>query len=99
MSATFPGVRRTAEAVYIEYADSQHEIEYYDIAKDPYETDNTANQLTPRRLGPRCTRCSAPTRRPPTTKRVWTAANRNDDRPAGRRRRSRVSIVASWHTS
>jgi len=35
------------EAVYVEYADPQHEIEYYNIDKDPSEMDNTANQLTP----------------------------------------------------
>jgi N-acetylglucosamine-6-sulfatase len=35
------------EAVYVEYADPAHETEYYDISKDPYEIDNTANQLTP----------------------------------------------------
>ena len=31
------------EAVYVEYADPQHEIEFYDIAKDPYEIDNIAS--------------------------------------------------------
>ena len=45
-----PGFDGPLEAVYIEYADPQHEIEYYDIAKDPYETNNTANQLTPQQL-------------------------------------------------
>jgi N-acetylglucosamine-6-sulfatase len=34
------------EAVYVEYADPQHEIEFYDINKDPYEIDNTASRLT-----------------------------------------------------
>ncbi len=39
----FPG---PVEAVYVEYADRQHEIEYYDISKDPYEIDNIAATLT-----------------------------------------------------
>ena len=34
------------EAVYVEYADPLHEIEYYDINKDPYELNNTASRLT-----------------------------------------------------
>jgi len=34
------------EGVYVEYQDSQHEIEYYDIRKDPYELDNVAGHLT-----------------------------------------------------
>ena len=34
------------EAVYVEYADSQHEIEFYDINKDPYEIENIASRLT-----------------------------------------------------
>jgi N-acetylglucosamine-6-sulfatase len=40
------GFNGPVEAVYVEYADSQHEIEYYDIAKDPYETNNIAKTLT-----------------------------------------------------
>ncbi|KDA41167.1 sulfatase [Frankia sp. BMG5.23] len=34
------------EAVYVEYNDSKHEIEYYDITKDPYEINNVAGALT-----------------------------------------------------
>jgi N-acetylglucosamine-6-sulfatase len=34
------------EAVYVEYQDPQHELEYYDIAKDPNELDNTVRTLT-----------------------------------------------------
>ncbi len=40
------GFNGHVEAVYVEYDDPQHELEYYDIAKDPYELTNTANQLT-----------------------------------------------------
>jgi N-acetylglucosamine-6-sulfatase len=41
-----PGFDGPVEAVYVEYADPQHETEFYDINKDPYELTNTANQLT-----------------------------------------------------
>jgi N-acetylglucosamine-6-sulfatase len=34
------------EAVYVEYADAAHEVEFHDVAKDPYELDNTAGRLT-----------------------------------------------------
>ena len=34
------------EAVYVEYQDSQHETEYYDIKKDPLERRNIAKSLT-----------------------------------------------------
>ncbi len=40
------GFSGPVEAVYVEYADRQHELEYYDIAKDPYEIDNVASSLT-----------------------------------------------------
>ncbi|HEX4019028.1 MAG TPA: sulfatase [Frankiaceae bacterium] len=40
------GFSGPVEAVYVEYADSQHELEYYDINKDPYEIDNIADTLT-----------------------------------------------------
>jgi N-acetylglucosamine-6-sulfatase len=40
------GFNGPVEAVYVEYKDRQHELEYYDIAKDPYETDNIAVTLT-----------------------------------------------------
>jgi N-acetylglucosamine-6-sulfatase len=32
--------------VYVEYQDSKHELEYYDVARDPYELHNVAAQLT-----------------------------------------------------
>ena len=41
-----PGFTGAVEAVYVEYQDSQHETEYYDIKKDPYEQTNTADRLT-----------------------------------------------------
>ncbi len=34
------------DAVYVEYQNAAHELEYYDIAKDPYELTNIADQLT-----------------------------------------------------
>jgi N-acetylglucosamine-6-sulfatase len=40
------GFNGPVEAVYVEYKDRQHELEYYDITKDPYETDNIAGTLT-----------------------------------------------------
>jgi N-acetylglucosamine-6-sulfatase len=40
---TFAGA---VDAVYVEYQDAQHELEYYDIARDPYERDNIASTLT-----------------------------------------------------
>jgi N-acetylglucosamine-6-sulfatase len=42
--AGFPG---PVEAVYVEYEDRQHELEFYDIARDPYELHNVAAALTP----------------------------------------------------
>ena len=41
-----PGFTGPVEAVYIEYDDATHDLEFYNIAKDPYEIDNTANALT-----------------------------------------------------
>lgn len=41
-----PGFRGPVDAVYVEYQDRQNEIEYYDIAKDPYELTNIAKNLT-----------------------------------------------------
>jgi N-acetylglucosamine-6-sulfatase len=35
-------------AVWVEYQDSAHETEYYDIRHDPFERDNIANRLTAR---------------------------------------------------
>ena len=41
-----PGFSGPVEAVYVEYKDPQHETEYYDIEKDPYEIRNIAGELT-----------------------------------------------------
>jgi N-acetylglucosamine-6-sulfatase len=41
-----PGFRGPVEAVYVEYQDSQHETEYYDIRRDPFEVRNVAHRLT-----------------------------------------------------
>jgi N-acetylglucosamine-6-sulfatase len=43
-----PGFSGPVEAVYVEYKDPQHETEYYDISKDPFERDNIAQTLTAR---------------------------------------------------
>ena len=40
-----PEFKGPVEAVYVEYRDPQHETEYYDIAKDPYELRNIAQSL------------------------------------------------------
>jgi N-acetylglucosamine-6-sulfatase len=41
-----PGFKGPVEAVYVQYQDPQREIEYYNIAKDPFERDNIAQTLT-----------------------------------------------------
>jgi len=41
-----PHFNGPVEAVYVEYNDPQHETEYYDISKDPYEIHNVAGGLT-----------------------------------------------------
>jgi N-acetylglucosamine-6-sulfatase len=41
-----PGFGGPVDGVYVEYADRQHETEYYDITKDPYELTNVAKDLT-----------------------------------------------------
>jgi N-acetylglucosamine-6-sulfatase len=41
-----PGFDGPVEAVYVEYDDRRHEIEYYNITTDPNERTNTADQLT-----------------------------------------------------
>jgi N-acetylglucosamine-6-sulfatase len=41
-----PGFKGAVEGVYVQYQDSQHEIEYYNIARDPFERDNIARSLT-----------------------------------------------------
>ena len=33
--------------MYVEYRDAAHEVEYYDIRKDPFERSNRAGRLTP----------------------------------------------------
>jgi N-acetylglucosamine-6-sulfatase len=42
----FPGFNGPVNAVYVEYKDREHEIEYYDLNSDRYERDNTAKTLT-----------------------------------------------------
>jgi N-acetylglucosamine-6-sulfatase len=41
------GFADPVDAVYVEYRDPQHEIEYYDLKTDPYERRNLARRLTP----------------------------------------------------
>jgi N-acetylglucosamine-6-sulfatase len=41
-----PAFKGPVEAVYVQYQDSQHEIEYYNIARDPFERNNIARSLT-----------------------------------------------------
>jgi N-acetylglucosamine-6-sulfatase len=41
-----PGFSGPVEAVYVEYQDPAHELEYYDIRKDPFEIHNIASSLT-----------------------------------------------------
>ena len=41
-----PGFRGRVEAVYVEYRDAAHEIEYYDLRRDPFERANAAGRLT-----------------------------------------------------
>jgi N-acetylglucosamine-6-sulfatase len=45
-ASSLPGFSGPVEATYVEYDDAQHEVEYYDLATDPYELTNTAGQLT-----------------------------------------------------
>jgi N-acetylglucosamine-6-sulfatase len=40
------GFKGAVDAVYVEYKNPQHEAEFYDISKDPYERRNVAAQLT-----------------------------------------------------
>jgi N-acetylglucosamine-6-sulfatase len=46
-----PGFKGPVEGVYVEYDDAAHELEYYDIRKDPYERVNIAGLLTARQRG------------------------------------------------
>jgi len=41
-----PGFSGPVDATWVEYDDRQHEIEYYNDAKDPYQLDNIAGTLT-----------------------------------------------------
>jgi N-acetylglucosamine-6-sulfatase len=41
-----PGMQGRVDGVYVEYEDARHEIEFYDVARDPYERDNVAGDLT-----------------------------------------------------
>jgi N-acetylglucosamine-6-sulfatase len=41
-----PGFNGPVNATWVEYDDSQHEIEYYNDAKDPYQLDNVATTLS-----------------------------------------------------
>jgi N-acetylglucosamine-6-sulfatase len=41
-----PGFAGPVDAVYVEYADAQHELEYYDITNDQFEIVNIAGSLT-----------------------------------------------------
>jgi N-acetylglucosamine-6-sulfatase len=41
-----PRFRAPVNAVYVEYRDSAHEIEYYDIRRDPFERHNVAGRLS-----------------------------------------------------
>jgi N-acetylglucosamine-6-sulfatase len=43
-----PGFTGPVDATWVEYSDAQHEIEYYNDAKDPYQLDNIAGTLTKR---------------------------------------------------
>jgi N-acetylglucosamine-6-sulfatase len=36
----------SVNAVYVEYKDAAHELEFYDLSKDPFELHNTASTLT-----------------------------------------------------
>ena len=45
-SKHLPGFRGPVNAVYVEYADAAHEIEYYDVSRDPFERNNIARRLT-----------------------------------------------------
>ena len=46
--ARLPGFRGPLNATWVEYRDHQHDFEYYNDAKDPYQLDNIASSLTKR---------------------------------------------------
>ncbi len=46
VDAHVPGFAHPLDAVYVEYQDAEHELEFYDIAKDPFERNNIAGALT-----------------------------------------------------
>jgi N-acetylglucosamine-6-sulfatase len=45
---SLPHFKGPVNAVWVEYQDSLHETEFYNLRRDPFERDNVANQLTPR---------------------------------------------------
>jgi N-acetylglucosamine-6-sulfatase len=45
-SRRLPHFRGPVEAVYVEYKDAAHELEYYDIRRDPFERHNIAHRLS-----------------------------------------------------
>jgi N-acetylglucosamine-6-sulfatase len=46
VSPRLRGFTGPVNAAYVEYADPAHEVEYYDLTKDPFELHNTARALT-----------------------------------------------------
>jgi N-acetylglucosamine-6-sulfatase len=44
-SKRLPHFKGPVEAVYVEYRDPAHELEYYDIRRDPFERHNIAHRL------------------------------------------------------
>jgi N-acetylglucosamine-6-sulfatase len=46
VSPHLSGFSGPVDSVYVEYADAAHELEYYNLSKDPFELNNTAGALT-----------------------------------------------------
>src|SRR5581483_10746493 len=46
VSPHLSGFRGPVNSVYVEYADAAHELEYYNLDRDPFELDNTDRGLT-----------------------------------------------------
>jgi N-acetylglucosamine-6-sulfatase len=46
LSPHLTGFRGSVNSVYVEYANPAHELEYYDLRKDPFELHNTARALS-----------------------------------------------------